>query len=135
MTSDHFAGSRRASAYAASWRLGHMLDGYAEARPGSTALVVGADRCRITYAALAELIVKQCAQLQHSGLHSGDVVALKSSNSIEFVVTLLAAARANLVVAQLDPALPSAERRARVDRVGARVVLTDAPADRDAADH
>ncbi|HYZ68661.1 MAG TPA: FadD7 family fatty acid--CoA ligase [Mycobacterium sp.] len=109
-----------------AWRLGHMLDDYAEAQPGSTALIVGGDRYHITYATLAELIVDQYEVLLRRGLQPGDVVALKASNSIEFVVALLAAARANLVVAPIDPALPWAERRARADRVGARVILTDA---------
>jgi acyl-CoA synthetase (AMP-forming)/AMP-acid ligase II len=108
------------------WRLGHMIDAHAETAPGSTALIVGDQRRRITYADLAQLVVEHCAALLRRGLYSGDVVALRSSNSIEFVVALLGAARAGIVVATLDPALPWTERRARMDRVGARVVLTDA---------
>lgn len=111
---------------ASSWRMGYMLDGIAERAPDSTALVVGPDRRRISYADLAALVADHCVALQRSGLRPGDVVALRSTNSIEFVVALLAAARADIVVAPLDPALPAAERRARVDRVGARVILTDA---------
>jgi len=108
------------------WRLGHMIDAHAETAPGSTALMVGDQRRRITYADLAELVVDHCAALLRRGLHSGDVIGLRSSNSIEFVVALLGAARADIVVATLDPALPWTERRARMDRVGARAVLTDA---------
>ncbi|HZA10647.1 FadD7 family fatty acid--CoA ligase, partial [Mycobacterium sp.] len=111
---------------APSWRLGELLDGIAERTPDATALIVGAERRRIGYAALAELVVEQCAALRRSGLRPGDVVTLRATNSIEFVVALLAAARADLVVAPVDPALPAAERRARADRVGARVTLTDA---------
>jgi acyl-CoA synthetase (AMP-forming)/AMP-acid ligase II len=109
-----------------SWRLGYILDGIAENAPGSTALIVGAERHRISYAALAALVVDHCAALQRCGLRPGDVVTLRSTNSIDFVVALLAAARADIVVAPVDPALPAAERRARTDRVGARVTLTDA---------
>jgi len=108
------------------WRLGHIIDAHAETAPGSTALMVGDQRRRITYADLAELVVDHCAALLRRGLHSGDVIGLRSSNSIEFVVALLGAARADIVVATLDPALPWTERRARMDRVGARAVLTDA---------
>src|SRR6185503_9076754 len=35
------------------WRLGHMIDAHAETAPGSTALIVGDQRRRITYADLA----------------------------------------------------------------------------------
>jgi len=38
------------------WRLGHMIDAHAETAPGSTALIVGDQRRRITYADLAELV-------------------------------------------------------------------------------
>jgi len=31
------------------WRLGHMLDGATETAPSSTALIVGAERRRISY--------------------------------------------------------------------------------------
>jgi acyl-CoA synthetase (AMP-forming)/AMP-acid ligase II len=115
-----------ASPRVASWRLGYILDGIAESAPDSTALVVGAERRRICYADLAGLVVDHCAALQRGGLRPGDVVALRSTNSIEFVVALLAASRAGLVVVPVDPVLPAAERRARTDRVRARVTLTDA---------
>jgi acyl-CoA synthetase (AMP-forming)/AMP-acid ligase II len=108
------------------WRLGHLIDRIAKSAPGSTALIIGADRRPITYADLAQLVDDHCAALLRRGLQPGDVVALQSGNRIEFVVALLGAARAGIVVAPLDPALPSTERRARVDRVGARVILTDA---------
>jgi acyl-CoA synthetase (AMP-forming)/AMP-acid ligase II len=61
------------------WRLGHMLDGATETAPNSTALIAGADRRRISYAELADLVIAQCQLLQHSGLRPGDVVALQST--------------------------------------------------------
>jgi acyl-CoA synthetase (AMP-forming)/AMP-acid ligase II len=107
------------------WHLGHIIDGHAETAPESTALVIGTERQPITYAGLADLVADHSDALLGHGLRSGDVVAVQAGNSIELVVALLGAARANLVVAPLDPALPSTERRARVDRVAARVILTD----------
>ena len=89
---------------AASWRLGHIIDGVAETTPGTTALVIGAQRRRITYADLAQLVVDHSAALLRRGLRAGDVVALQASNSIELVVALLGAVRAGIVVAPLDPA-------------------------------
>jgi acyl-CoA synthetase (AMP-forming)/AMP-acid ligase II len=110
----------------ASWRLGHILDLVVATAPNSTAIIVGAERRRISYAGLAKLVTGQCTALRRSGLQRGDVIALQSTNSLEFVVGLLAAARAGVVVAPLNPALPSADRRERVDQLGARVILTDA---------
>src|SRR5262249_50419987 len=43
----------------------------------------------------------------------------------EFVVGVLAASRADLIVVPLDPALPVSEQRARSEAAGARVVLVD----------
>ena len=105
--------------------LGHILDDAAEAASNSTALIVGAERRRIGYAELAELVITQCRALQRSALQPGDVVALQSSNNLEFVVGLLAAARAGLVVVPFDPALPEAERRARAEMACVRVTLVD----------
>ncbi len=117
-----------------AWRLGHILDGVAETAPDSTALVIGAGRVHISYADLGDLVVDQCAALQRCGLRPGDVAALRATNSMEFVVALLAAARANIVIAPLDPALPAAEQRRRLEMIGARTTLTDAHQhDRDAA--
>lgn len=105
--------------------LGHILDEIAEAAPDSTALIVGAGRRRISYAELAELVIALCQRLQQTALQPGDVVALQSSNNVEFVVGLLAATRAGLVVAPFDPALPDAERRARAEMACVRVTLVD----------
>jgi len=84
------------------WRLGNVIDRHAANAPESTALVIGAERRSITYAALAQLVVDHCNALLGRGLRSGDVVALQAGNNIEFVVALLGAARANLIVAPLD---------------------------------
>jgi acyl-CoA synthetase (AMP-forming)/AMP-acid ligase II len=116
---------RIATSNATLWQLGYILDGFADSQPHATALIIGPQRRRISYADLLKLVIDLCAALRRRGLRSGDVIALQSTNSIEFVVALLAAARNELVIVPLDPALPRAERRARVNRVGARVTLTD----------
>jgi acyl-CoA synthetase (AMP-forming)/AMP-acid ligase II len=116
---------RFAGSDTASWRLGYILDGFAESQPGAAALIVGPGRQRVSYAGLVKLVTDFSATLRRRGLRTGDVAALQCTNSVEFVVALLGAARAGLVVAPLDPALPWTERRARANRVGARVTLTD----------
>ena len=115
-----------ASSTATSRQLGHIVDRFANAQPNSTALIIGPQRSRISYADLAQLVDDQCDTLRRSGLRSGDVIALSCANNIEFVVALLGAARAGIVVAPLDPTLPAIQARERVNRVGACLTVTDA---------
>ena len=56
--------------------------------------------------------------------------ALRAGSNAEFVVGLLAASRADLIVVPLDPALPVGEQNARSEAAGARVVLVDGDAGR-----
>jgi acyl-CoA synthetase (AMP-forming)/AMP-acid ligase II len=88
-------------------------------------LVVTPDRVPITYRDLTRLVDDLAAQLTAAGLALGDRVALRAGSNAEFVVALLAALRANLIVVPLDPALPVAEQHVRSEAAGARVVLVD----------
>jgi acyl-CoA synthetase (AMP-forming)/AMP-acid ligase II len=115
-----------ASTNTISRQLGHIVDRFANAQPNSTALIIGPQRSRIRYADLAQLVDDHCDALRRSGLRSGDVIALSCANTIEFVVALLGAARAGIVVAPLDPTLPAIQARERVNRVGACLTVTDA---------
>lgn len=91
--------------------------------PQSTALIAGEDRYTVSYAELTRRTEELGAILLRKGLRRGDVVAVQGRNSVEFVVALLAAVGAGMVVAPLDPALPDAETRRRLDLVGARTTL------------
>ncbi|MGW2509265.1 FadD7 family fatty acid--CoA ligase [Streptomyces scopuliridis] len=100
-----------------------LLDRHARDRPRSRALVVTRDRVPLSYGALAALTGEVAARLGRTGLRRGDVVGLVSANTAEFVVALLGAARAGLVVAPVDPALPAPRLTDRFEALGARVVL------------
>ncbi|BAX90415.1 FadD7 family fatty acid--CoA ligase [Mycobacterium shigaense] len=100
--------------------------------PEAPALVVSADRLPISYRDLSALVEDLAAQLKQGGLAPGDRVGLRTGSSAEFVVGLLAAARAGLVAVPLDPALPVGEQVVRSDAVGARVVLVDGDGDPEA---
>jgi acyl-CoA synthetase (AMP-forming)/AMP-acid ligase II len=102
-----------------------LVTATANHRPDALALVVGADRNRITYRELHGLVDDLAGQLTHAGLLAGDRVGLRAQSSAEFVVGLVAASRAGLVVVPLDPALPAADQRARITAAGGRVVLVD----------
>ncbi|WP_411114082.1 FadD7 family fatty acid--CoA ligase [Streptomyces sp. 029-5] len=108
--------------------LADLLDEQLRERPGAPALVVGEDRIPLTYRALDGLIERVADRLGSEGLRRGDAVALTGANTVEFVVALFAAARAGLVVAPLDPALPEPQMSARLRALGARAVVVGAPA-------
>lgn len=93
----------------------------------ATALIVGERRVTISYQQLAALAADLAGQLAECGLRPGGRIALQARNGPEFVVGLLAAARAKLVVAPLDSALATRERTQRLAEMRAQVLLTDSP--------
>jgi acyl-CoA synthetase (AMP-forming)/AMP-acid ligase II len=95
----------------------------ASRQPEATALVITADRVPISYRALVALIDDTAGQLLHAGLAPGDRMGLRGRSDAAFVVGLLAAFSAGVVVVPLDPALPAADQRARISAAGARAVL------------
>ncbi|MFJ2240603.1 FadD7 family fatty acid--CoA ligase [Streptomyces sp. NPDC087859] len=100
-----------------------LLDAQVRDRPYARALVVTGERVHLSYRGLAALADGVAARLGGTGLRRGDAVGLICANSAEFVVALLGAARAGLVVAPLDPALPATQLSSRVHALGARAVL------------
>ncbi|MFF4029364.1 FadD7 family fatty acid--CoA ligase [Streptomyces sviceus] len=105
-----------------------LLDRQLRERPYARALVVTGERVQLSYRALASLADEVAARLGGAGLGRGDAVGLICANTAEFVVALLGAARAGLVSAPLDPALPASQLSARLTALGARAVLVDASA-------
>lgn len=100
-----------------------LLDAQVRERPYARALVVTGDRVHLSYRGLDALAGDVAGRLGGAGLRPGDAVGLIDANTAEFVVALLGAARAGLVVAPLDPALPAPQLCARVEALGARAVL------------
>jgi acyl-CoA synthetase (AMP-forming)/AMP-acid ligase II len=105
-----------------------LLDRHAQDRPNARALVAGSDRIPISYGELAALVDDVAQSLDSSGLRRGDAVGVAGANNADFVVALLGAARAGLVVAPLDPALPRSEMTTRLERLAARALLVGRPA-------
>lgn len=104
-----------------------LVEAVARRSPRARALVVTTERIPVSYGDLIALVDDLAAQLKAAGLQPRDRIALRAGSSAEFVVGLLGASRADLVVVPLDPALPVAEQRARCAAVGARAVLVDEP--------
>src|SRR5271163_1415933 len=108
-----------------SERIADLVEAAAQRSPEAPALVVTADRIPVSYRDLQRLVDDLAGQLKGGGLVPGDRVAVRAGSNAEFVVGLLAASRAELIVVPLDPALPVSEQRARSEAAGARVVLVD----------
>jgi acyl-CoA synthetase (AMP-forming)/AMP-acid ligase II len=106
-------------------RIADLVAATAGHHPEAPALIVTADRIRITYRDLLRAVDDLALQLTQGGLLPGDRVGLRAPSSAEFVVGLLAASRGELVVVPLDPALPIADQHARITAAGGRVVLVD----------
>ncbi|MDH6566657.1 acyl-CoA synthetase (AMP-forming)/AMP-acid ligase II [Streptomyces sp. SAI-117] len=100
-----------------------LLDRQVRERPYARALVVTGERLPLSYRTLAALAEDVAARLRGAGLRRGDAVGLICANTAEFVVGLLGAARAGVVAAPLDPALPPQQLSARLTALGARSVL------------
>ncbi|PBJ60104.1 acyl-CoA synthetase, partial [Mycobacterium avium subsp. hominissuis] len=101
------------SATAAGPRLADLVEAAAQRAPRAPALLVASQRTPIAYADLVRLVDDLAARLRAAGLGPGDRVGLRAGSNPEFVVALLAASRADLVVAPLDPALPAADQLSR----------------------
>jgi acyl-CoA synthetase (AMP-forming)/AMP-acid ligase II len=106
-------------------RMAELVEAAATRQPAAPALVVTAERVPLSYRDLVRLIDDLAGQLTAGGLLPGDRVALRAASNAEFVVGLLAASRADLIVVPLDPALPVGDQNARSEAAGARVMLVD----------
>src|SRR6516225_7021781 len=102
-------------------RIADLVEAAAGRRPDAPALVVTSDRLPVSYRDLLRLVDDLAGQLKRGGLLPGDRVGLRAGSNAEFVVALLGASRAGLVVVPLDPVLPVSEQRTRSAAAGARV--------------
>ncbi|OBF80084.1 acyl-CoA synthetase [Mycobacterium sp. 852002-51163_SCH5372311] len=107
-------------------RIADLVQVTASRLPDAAALVVTSERSAISYADLAGVVDDLAGQFQRRGLQPGDRIALRAGSNAEFVVSLLAASQAGMVVVPLDPALPVSDQDARAEAAGVRVVLADA---------
>jgi hypothetical protein len=106
-------------------------------QPQALALVDPADKMRITqtppqrltFAAADREINALTAHFIEMGLPPGSVIALQLPNTIEFVLTVLAAHRAGLVVALLPQLWRQHDLTTALNRTGARAIVTSSRID------
>ena len=108
--------------------LADLLDRQVRDRPHARALVVTEARTQLSYHALAALVEDVTVRLGGTELRRGDAIGLVCANTVEFVVALLGAARAGLVIAPIDPTLSASQMSARIGAVGAQAILLGHPA-------
>src|SRR5947209_6761139 len=86
--------------------------------------VTGHEPRRMSYAEADTAIEALSAHFVEAGLPANSVIAVQLPNTIEFVLTVLAAHRAGLVVALLPQLWRQAELTVALNRTGARAVVT-----------
>jgi hypothetical protein len=104
--------------------LARQPDAPALADPPDKARVTGQPPLRLTFAQADRAIAALAAHFVEAGLPANSVIAVQLPNTVEFVLTVLAAHRAGLVVALLPQLWRQAELTVALNRTGARAVVT-----------
>ena len=86
--------------------------------------VTGQPPKRLTFAEADRAISALAAHFIESGLPANSVIAVQLPNTVEFVLTVLAAHRAGLVVALLPLLWRQAELTVALNRTGARAIVS-----------
>ena len=86
--------------------------------------VTGQPPKRLTYSEADRAITALAAHFIEAGLPNNSVIAVQLPNTVEFVLTVLAAQRAGLVVALLPLLWRQAELTVALNRTGARAIVT-----------
>ena len=91
--------------------------------------ITGQKPKRLTFAQADRMITALAAHFIESGLPSNSVIAVQLPNTVEFVLTILAAYRAGLVVAVLPLLWRQAELTMALNRSAARAIVTTSKVD------
>jgi hypothetical protein len=84
---------------------------------------------RLTYAQADQAISALAAHFIDTGLPANSVIAIQLPNTVEFMLTVLAAHRAGLIVALLPMLWRQAELTVALNRTGARAIVTTSTID------
>lgn len=104
--------------------LARQPDALALADPPDKPRVTGQQPRRLTFAQADQAISGLAAHFAEAGLPANSVIGIQLPNTVEFVLTVLAAHRAGLVVALLPQLWRQAELTMALNRTGARAVVT-----------
>jgi hypothetical protein len=109
--------------------LARKPDGLALLDPLNKPRVTGQSPMRLTFAEADRAISALAAHFIEAGLPNNSVIAVQLPNTVEMMLTLLAAHRAGLVVALLPLLWRQAELTVALNRTGARAIVTAARID------
>jgi len=104
--------------------LARQPDALALIDPVNKPRVTGQVPRRLTFAQADRAISALAAHFIDSGLPANSVIALHLPNTVEFMLTVLAAHRAGLIVALLPQLWRQAELTVALNRTGARAIVT-----------
>ena len=97
--------------------------------PLNKARITGQPPKRLTFAGADRAISALAAHFVEAGLPNNSVIAVQLPNTVEFVLTVLAAHRAGLVVALFPLLWRQAELTVALNRTGARAIVTSGKID------
>jgi fatty-acyl-CoA synthase len=103
--------------------IGARLDMVAEATPQADALIVPQQGVHWSYARLRDETDAFAAGLVALGLQPGDRIGIWSQNNSEWVVTQFAAAKAGLVLVNINPAYRAHELEYALNKVGCAALI------------
>ncbi|CAG2065588.1 unnamed protein product, partial [Timema podura] len=103
--------------------LGQLIEWAAEEYADKEALVSVYENVRWTFKEAKEKADRLAAGFLSLGLNPGDVIAVWGFNSSYFYHTSLAAARAGLILAKVDPSYQAPELRHCLNKVGAKLLV------------
>jgi fatty-acyl-CoA synthase len=106
--------------------IGRCLNATAARVPDNDALVVRHQNIRLSYAALKERVDALAAGLLALGLEPGERIGIWSPNNAEWAITQFAAAKAGLILVNINPAYRLAELEYGLNKVECRALVTAA---------
>jgi acyl-CoA synthetase (AMP-forming)/AMP-acid ligase II len=95
----------------------------ADPNSATPAVIIESPPVVLSYKDLAQQTERLAEQLRGAGLNRGDCVVMVLPNGMEFVVILLALARAGLVAAPLNPAYKTDELRIFLEDIQPRAII------------
>ena len=103
--------------------IGVFFDEACRQHANELALVSRHQNIRLTYAQLRQKVDALACGLLRLGLVPGDRVAIWSPNNEEWALTQFAAAKAGLIVVNINPAYRLAELEYAINKVGCRAII------------
>ncbi len=103
--------------------IGKLLEDAASQYPNNTAIISSKQNTRMSYSELNQTVNTVARSFIALGLKKGDRIGIWSPNNIEWVITLYAAARAGLVLVNINPAYRLSELEYALRRVGCRALV------------